>query len=244
MTDPDRLASTAALEAYPALAALPLPGPRPTVAGMTLEAIRARILRGVYPEGEPLRQDSLADELGVSRIPVREALRQLEAEGLVTFTPHRGAVVSTLSAAEVEEVFALRAAIETALLRAAIPRLSPERVARAAALLDRAERALAAGDVLAAGELGWEFHATLYAPADRPVTMSIVRRLHQLSDRCMLRRRSADTVAGAAIARGDDERRAMLDALARRDGRRACALLRAQVLGAGRALAAALRRGS
>ena len=65
---------------------------RQTVASMTVEALRDGILRGDYPEGEPLRQDALADELGVSRIPVREALRQLEAEGLVTFSPHRGAV--------------------------------------------------------------------------------------------------------------------------------------------------------
>jgi DNA-binding GntR family transcriptional regulator len=52
-----------------------------------------------YARGEPLRQDALADELGVSRIPIREALRQLEAEGLVTFSPHRGAIVSSLSLA-------------------------------------------------------------------------------------------------------------------------------------------------
>ena len=73
-----------------------LPIQRQTLTGMTLEAMRERILRGEYPEGEPLRQDAIAEELGVSRIPVREALRQLEAEGLVTFSPHRGAVVSTL----------------------------------------------------------------------------------------------------------------------------------------------------
>ena len=54
---------------------------RQTVASMTIEALRERILRGDYPEGEPLRQDALADELGVSRIPVREALRQLEEIG-------------------------------------------------------------------------------------------------------------------------------------------------------------------
>jgi DNA-binding GntR family transcriptional regulator len=219
--------------------------PRQTVAGMTLDAIRARILRGVYPEGEPLRQDSLADELGVSRIPVREALHQLEAEGLVTFTPHHGAVVATMSAAEVEEVFALRAAIESALLRAALPRLDAGQLARAAALLDHAERALSAGDVVAAGELGWEFHAALYDAADRPVTMSIVRRLHQLSDRCALRMRTRGEAGAAAPPRPcDDGRRAVLDALARGDGRRACALLRAHTLGAGRALAAFLRRGS
>src|SRR5437660_12006142 len=86
---------------------------RQTIASMTVEALRGRILRGDYPEGEPLRQDALADELGVSRIPVREALRQLEAEGLVTFSPHRGAVVSSLSLEEIEELFELRADIES-----------------------------------------------------------------------------------------------------------------------------------
>ena len=89
---------------------------RQTLAGMTLEAIRERILSGAYPEGEPLRQDAIAEELGVSRIPIREALRQLEAEGLVVFNPHRGAVVSTLSLGEIEELFDLRAEIELMLL--------------------------------------------------------------------------------------------------------------------------------
>src|SRR5438132_13826238 len=94
-----------------------VPIQRQTVAGMTVEALRERILRGDYPEGEPLRQDALADELGVSRIPVREALRQLEAEGLVTFSPHRGAVVSSLSLEEIDELFELRAQIECDMLR-------------------------------------------------------------------------------------------------------------------------------
>src|SRR4051794_15630849 len=101
---------------------------RQTIASMTVEALRERILRGDYPEGEPLRQDALADELGVSRIPVREALRQLEAEGLVTFNPHRGAVVSTLSLDEIEELFQLRADIECDLLRRAIPNMTPEQL--------------------------------------------------------------------------------------------------------------------
>src|SRR5919198_1771827 len=107
-------------------AATPSPAPslplrRQTLAGMTLEAVRERILSGVYPEGEPLRQDAIADELGVSRIPIREALRQLEAEGLVVFNPHRGAIVSSLSLDEIDEVFALRAEIESGLIRRAIP---------------------------------------------------------------------------------------------------------------------------
>src|SRR4029079_610765 len=116
---------------------------RQTIASMTVEALRERILRGDYPDGEPLRQDALADELGVSRIPVREALRQLESEGLVTFQPHRGAVVSTLSLDEIVELFELRAEIESDVLRRAVPLMTAEDDARAKVILDAYETALA-----------------------------------------------------------------------------------------------------
>src|SRR5215831_10103884 len=101
-----------------------LPIRRQTLTSMTADAIRERILRGLYPEGKPLRQDAIGVELGVSRIPVREALRQLEAEGLVTFNPHRGAIVSTLSLKQISELFELRAEIEGDLIRRAVPRSS------------------------------------------------------------------------------------------------------------------------
>src|SRR4029078_13747600 len=130
---------------------LAAPLQRQTVASMTVEALRERILRGDYPEGEPLRQDALADELGVSRIPVREALRQLEAEGLVTFSPHRGAVVSTLSLEEIEELFELRADIEADLLRRAMPHVATEDVTRAKEILDAYETALRDGDIASWG---------------------------------------------------------------------------------------------
>src|SRR3954469_17050465 len=119
---------------------------RQTISSMTVEALRERILRGDYPEGEPLRQDALADELGVSRIPVREALRQLEAEGLVTFSPHRGAVVSSLSLAEIEELFELRAQIECDLIRRAIPNMTKDQLDRATDVLDEFQDALSAGE--------------------------------------------------------------------------------------------------
>ena len=215
----------------------PLPIQRQTLAGMTLDAIRERILSGAYPEGDPLRQDAIAEELGVSRIPIREALRQLEAEGLVVFNPHRGAVVSSLSLDEIDEIFALRAEIETALLRRAIPRLDAESVARADEVLDRYERALRIQDVLAYGELNWQFHSTLYDPADRPVTLGIVQRLHQQADR-YLRMQLALT---HGEHRANEEHRAILDAARAHDGRRGAALLRAHILGAGRALGDFLR---
>src|SRR3954462_13718603 len=128
---PSHTRSPASASPAHARGATVVPIQRQTIASMTVEALRERILRGDYPDGEPLRQDALADELGVSRIPVREALRQLEAEGLVTFNPHRGAVVSTLSLEEIEELLELRADIECELLRRAIPSTTAPDLARA-----------------------------------------------------------------------------------------------------------------
>src|SRR5262250_2703147 len=127
-TDPEPIAPPADV--------LMMPIRRQTLTSMTVDAIRERILRGRYPEGEPLRQDAIGSELGVSRIPVREALRQLEAEGLVTFSPHRGAVVTALSLDEIDELFELRADIECDLLRRAIPRMTNEQFDRAIEVLD------------------------------------------------------------------------------------------------------------
>lgn len=140
-----------------------LPIRRQTLTNMTVEAIRERILRGRYPEGEPLRQDAIGAELGVSRIPVREALRQLEAEGLVIFNPHRGAVVSELSLKQIRELFELRAEIEGDLIRRAVPKMTPEDHARADEILDAYEAALRSGQVSGWGSLNWQFHSTLYA---------------------------------------------------------------------------------
>jgi DNA-binding GntR family transcriptional regulator len=221
----------------PAVRPKGLPIQRQTLTGMTLDALRERILHGVYPEGEPLRQDALGQELGVSRIPVREALRQLEAEGLVTFSPHRGAVVSTLSLGEIEEVFELRAQIELDLLRRALPQIGPEVVAQAKEILDRYETALRNGDVASWGEMNWQFHSTLYAPADRPFTLGVALKLHQQCDR-YLRMQLALT---HGELRANEEHRAILAAVRRRDAR-ASLLLRDHILGAGLALRAFLEK--
>jgi len=205
---------------------------RQTLTGMTLDALRERILHGEYPEGEPLRQDAIAEELGVSRIPVREALRQLEAEGLVTFSPHRGAVVSTMSLQEIAELFELRAEIESDLVRRAIPHMTAEDHARAREILQAYELALRAGEVAKYGELNWQFHSTLYAPAARAFTMSIVGKLHQQSDR-YLRMQLALT---HGETRAKDEHRAIANAVKKVDAKLAAKLLREHILSAGRAL--------
>ncbi len=215
-----------------------MPIQRQTIASMTVEALRERILRGEYPEGEPLRQDALAEELGVSRIPVREALRQLEAEGLVTFSPHRGAVVSILSLAEIDELFELRAEIECDLLRRAIPKMTREQLDRATDVLDEFEAALAAGEATRWGPLNWHFHAALYAPAERKFTMGVLQKLHQHSDRYF----RMEVLLAQGGSRANEEHRAIAAAVAKKDITEAIQLMREHILGAGQSLVELLQK--
>jgi DNA-binding GntR family transcriptional regulator len=145
--------------------------------------LRDAVLSGVYPSGAQLRQDALAASFGVSRIPVREALLQLEAEGLVRIVPHKGAVVAGLSRAEVDDVFALRLMLEARLLRSSIPRLTAEDFAG----LDRIQAAFAgairARDAARWGALNGELHTALYRRADLPRTTAIVANLLTASER-------------------------------------------------------------
>ena len=209
-----------------------LPITRQTVTFQATEALRERILRGVYSDDTPLRQDALAAELGVSRIPIREALRQLEAEGLVVFNPHRGAVVSSLSVEEIEELFELRAQIESDLVRRALARTRKEDVVRAKEILKSYEAAFRSGEVAEWGKLNWEFHSTLYAPAQRPFTMAIIQRLHQQSDRYL----RMQLVLTHGESRAIEEHRAILNAVADRDPKLASALMRDHILNAGEKL--------
>ena len=96
---------------------------------------------GRHPPGEPLRQELFAEELGVSRIPVREALRLLSAEGLVDTIAHRGAFVTMLSRAEVQEFFELRLRLEPWILREAIPLLEETDLSQASDVVARMDAA-------------------------------------------------------------------------------------------------------
>ena len=209
-----------------------LPITRQTVTHQATEALRERILRGMYSDDTPLRQDALAAELGVSRIPIREALRQLEAEGLVVFNPHRGAVVSSLSVDEIDELFELRSQIESDLVRRAVSRTTAEDVSRAKEILKAYEAAFRSAEVTEWGKLNWEFHSTLYAPADRPFTMAIIQRLHQQSDRYL----RMQLVLTHGESRAIDEHRGILAAVAAHDTKQAAALMRQHIIGAGRQL--------
>jgi DNA-binding GntR family transcriptional regulator len=209
-----------------------LPITRQTVTHQATEALRERILRGLYADDTPLRQDALASELGVSRIPIREALRQLEAEGLVVFNPHRGAVVSSLSVDEIDELFELRAQIESDLVRRAVLATTAEHISRAREILKAYEAAFRDAEVGEWGKLNWEFHSTLYAAAERPFTMAIIQRLHQQSDRYL----RMQLVLTHGELRAIDEHRAILAAVSARDVKLASSLMKQHIVGAGRQL--------
>jgi DNA-binding GntR family transcriptional regulator len=95
-----------------------------TIQQIVTDKLRNSILNGTFKPNEKLNQAELAEKLNVSRIPTREALRTLEAEGLVTFFPRRGAVVATMSPEEIEEVYEIRILLETSAAQRALKRMT------------------------------------------------------------------------------------------------------------------------
>lgn len=146
-----------------------------TAQAMVTDILRDAILQGTLEAGKPLKQDLIAADFGISKIPVREALKQLEGEGLVTLMPYRSAVVSQLSYKEAVEVGEIRIALESLALRLAIPQLTEVRLQEAEAVLNAADL-----DKYAANfdELNWRFHKILFSPANRPRLLQMIESLH------------------------------------------------------------------
>lgn len=191
---------------------------RQTTAVLVADELRRRIVSGQLKEGEQIRQELIAGELGVSRIPVREALKQLEAEGFLTIHSHRGAVVSKLSIDEIAELFDLRAVLETWVLGLAIPRMTDADLQQAEAIL----RKMIANDRIDQwGSLNWEFHMALYRPSGRMETLKLINRLHGMVDRYV--RLQISLTVGQSKAH--QEHQQLLELCRKRDPLRATRLL-------------------
>lgn len=200
-----------------------------TAPTLVAQALRKAILKGVIKGGQVLRQEELAAAFGVSRIPVREAFRQLEAEGLIKLYPHRGAVVNSLSALEVQELFEIRLPLETTALRLAIPNLTAADIQKATAILALADQEPANGRW---GELNWEFHAALYAAARRPRLLAMLVNLQQNVDRYMRL-----VLTGLAYqAHSQAEHYRLLEACRNKEVEKAVTLLAAHIEAAGKRL--------
>lgn len=186
-----------------------------------VELVRTGILTGSIKPDSWIKQDVLAAELGASKIPLREALRKLEEEGLVTSEPNRGFFVRPLSAADAEDIFAIRLKLE------------PELVAEAALVASDAQRELAAGaladlqaEIARHGELipahNRAFHMALARPAGRPLATTFVERLHVLAERYVRKHLEP----GERGARANAEHLDLLAAWLSRDRDRTFALTR------------------
>jgi DNA-binding GntR family transcriptional regulator len=147
-----------------------------TAQELVLETLREAILDGILPPGARLRQEDLAAAFRTSRIPVREALRVLEYEGLATSEPHRGFTVTALDADQIEEIYELRTVLETHAVRLAIPLLTQPDLDELQRLYDEMEAAEAADEKLARRE---QFYLRLYSVTARPRLVGLIARLRQ-----------------------------------------------------------------
>ncbi|MBG6056525.1 DNA-binding GntR family transcriptional regulator [Salinibacterium sp. CAN_S4] len=138
------------------------------------EQLRMAILQGEYQPGQRIRQDDVAQRFGASRVPVREAFRTLEADGLVTLVANAGAWVSRLSLAECDEVYQTRERVEPLLLRYAMPGIDEAKMDRLDELAARMQRTESVEEFL---RLDREFHLGSYESAETTVLGDLVRRL-------------------------------------------------------------------
>lgn len=196
-----------------------------TLAAIVVDRLRQEILNGVFPSGSALRQDALAATYGVSRIPVREALFQLEAEGLLQIVPHKGAIVTTLSQDEVKDVFDLRVMLEPRLFRDSIPALTAQDFEQLENIQEQFAEAIRAKDLVHWGTLNAALHSALYARARLPQTATIVAGLLQKSDRYTRLQLSTPTALNRALQEHGD----LINLCKQAQVEPACELLRAHI---------------
>jgi DNA-binding GntR family transcriptional regulator len=151
-------------------------GQNVTAQDLVLSSIRRAILSGVLAPGARLRQEELADWFGTSRIPVREALRGLEYEGLVSSEPHRGFTVTAIDADDVEEVYDLRILLESQAIRLALPVIRDDDLDDLERLFQAMQSAASPDEQLAARE---RFYLRLYSITGRPRLVGLIMRMRQ-----------------------------------------------------------------
>jgi DNA-binding GntR family transcriptional regulator len=189
-----------------------------TTGAALAQRLREAIDAGRWQPGELLRQEQIAAEYGVSRIPVREALALLQSEGLLEIAHYRGARVSRPQAGEIDELFDLRLMVEGDLLARALGRHDQRSLRELARLEDKLEDA--------DNRLGWisgdiAFHEALYGPAERPRSLALFRQLRAPIDRF-----NAQALGPGARKQGwADEHRQLIAAVGAGDASAARAIL-------------------
>jgi len=156
-----------------------MPSPQ-TVAERVAGLLREAIAKGALKAGTVLRQDELASRFGFSRMPIRDALRQLEAEGIVSIHPTRGAFVAPMDRTEIGEIYALRKLLEAEALRLSCPNLTGDKLDEAASVLDQID---VEPDVGRWGALNRVFHLALYSACGNARLLGLIEAQHNAADR-------------------------------------------------------------
>lgn len=189
-----------------------------TAPEVVADFIRDAIYRNELRPGEQLQQEELAAKFGISRIPVRDALRQLQGEGLVDLYPNRGAFVSNPGMEELREVFELRILLETYALRLAVPQFSQEQMEACTSLLVQLE---SIGNRADWSRVDQEFHAALYAPCGQGRTLGLIENLRGVVNRYYFLYLSPDSYGAECLK----EHRRILEACKVQDAGQAVAAL-------------------
>lgn len=188
--------------------------------GRITDALREAILSGRLKAGSRVRQEELAEEFGISRIPVREALRRLESEGLMILVPNSGAWVSKLDRDEYIEIYKVRERLEPLAISESSARLTSETIGRMEEIALQIEQAADPDDFL---RLDREFHLLSYEGANMP---QLTQMIHRFWNSTQQYRRAFTATAGqAGMAAVYQEHRLILDALRRRDAEQAALIL-------------------
>jgi len=177
------------------------------------DTIREAILSGRYPPGQRLVADDLAREMNVSRMPIREALHRLEVIGLITMSPHRGAVVSELSEDEIVEIYHMRAVLDGLATRLATSKLTNADHDRLNSLLDAMTDAAQKNDLEKLLQINREFHMVIWKAANAPRLQEMLENLYDTSQRF----RNLSLLLPGRLDQIGQEHRVIAEALARGD---------------------------
>jgi DNA-binding GntR family transcriptional regulator len=208
-----------------------LSSPR-TVKEWLVEALRDEIVRGDLVPGQHLRLEEIAARFDVSTMPVREALHNLEAGGLVTSFPHRGTKVTMLSADELQDIYDIRVTLEEMATRLAVPHLTEATLTELTSLVEKMDEHR--GHVAAQVKLNNEFHLTLYAASGRSHLCELNRMLRHRTQHYL--HLFTVEVESENFAQTQGEHRAILEACKRGDAEQAAVIMRNHVAEVGHAL--------
>jgi len=188
------------------------------------DALRDEIINGNMKAGESIRQEYIAKIFNVSRIPVREALKRLESQGLVTNERYKGCVVSSLSNEEIEEIYELRAILEPLIIASSVTNMTKETLAEARALCDEFNDE---GDASKWGEWNRRFHEALYRDSGRPYHLKVIGQAIDRIDSYI----RAQLVLTKGMNKARVEHGAILKACEEGDAEKAAELTREHILG-------------